>query len=111
MIGGNSDEGCMYMMQFLVNEELLEEVSEDFDNIAPQLFLGVDDDDVSEQDSATMNLIKHEYLDGLHTNFTKDNWKRIMNIFTDMLFLIPVDHQAMLFQEAQQFPVYYYRYK
>ena len=99
------------MIQFLANEEMFSEVAEDFDNLGPLLFLGLDEDDVTEHDSATVNLIKNEYLDGLHTNFTKDNWQRISNIFTDLLFLIPTDQQAMLFQESMDHPVYYYRYK
>ena len=111
MIGGNTNEGCMYLVQFLANEERFEEVAEDFDNFGPQLFLGLDEDDVTEQDSATANLIKNEYLDGLHTNFTKDNWKRISDIFSDVLFLVPTDQQARLFQDSMEHPVYYYRYK
>ena len=77
----------------------------------PLLFLGIHEDDVTEEDSATVNLIKNEYLDGLHTNFTKDNWARIAKIFSDINYLVPLDIEARSLVEKSSQPVYYYRNK
>ena len=111
IIGGNQDEGSMYMAQFLLNPELFEEVHEKFDVDGPLLFLNVEEDEVHEQDSATAHLIKNEYLDGLHTNFTLDNWQRIAKIFSDVVWLVPIDIQTRLLVEQSHKPIFYYRFK
>ena len=64
MIGGTKDEGAMYMPQFLNDPDRLEDVSTDFDLQGPVLWLGVDENDVTEQDSASANIILREYLPG-----------------------------------------------
>jgi carboxylesterase type B len=110
MMGGNTNEGSMYMVQFLLNEELFQEVAEDFDTQAPILMLGVDEDEITEEDSATCNLMKNEYLDGLHTNFTKDNWKRISKLISDVLFLVPIDFQTRLMRNSMTENIFYYHY-
>ena len=111
IIGGNQDEGSMYLAQFLLNPELFEEVHENFDVDGPLLFLNVEEDEVHEQDSATAHLIKNEYLDGLHTNFTLDNWQRIAKIFSDIVWLVPIDIQTRLLVEQSDHPIFYYRFK
>ena len=111
VIGGNQNEGSFYLAQFLLNPELFKEVEDNFDNDGPLLFLNVEEDEVHEQDSATAHLIKNEYLDGLHTNFTEDNWKRIANIFSDIVWLVPIDLQVRLLVEQSNQPIFYYRYK
>jgi len=109
--GGNQDEGTFFLTQFLANEDLFEEVHENFDVKGPFLLLGVCQDDVTEEDTATAHLIKNEYLDGLHTNFTKDNWQRIAKIFGDIIYLVPLDIEARSLVENSDQPVYYYRNK
>ena len=99
------------MVQFLLNEELFEQVGANFDTKGPLLFLNIDEDDSTQEDDATVNLIKNEYLDGLHTNFTKDNWARIAKIFSDINYLVPLDIEARSLAEKSQQPVYYYRNK
>lgn len=75
----------------------------------PKLLLGISDEDVTEEDSATAHLIKNEYLDGLHTNFTLDNWQRIAQMFGDVNYLVPKDLQARSLVEKSKQPVFYYR--
>ena len=100
------------MAQFLLaNEDLFEEVHDNFDVKGPFLFLGVCQEDVTEEDSATAHLIKNEYLDGLHTNFTKDNWQRIAKIFGDIIYLVPLDIEARSMVQSSDQPIYYYRNK
>ena len=54
----------MYMPQFLNDKDRLEDVNSDFELQGPILWLGVDEDDVTEQDSSTANIILREYLPG-----------------------------------------------
>jgi hypothetical protein len=63
-LGGTKDEGAMYIPQFLSNPDRLEDVNADFDLQGPILWLGIDEDDVTEQDSSTANIILREYLPG-----------------------------------------------
>ncbi len=111
ILGGNKDEGCFFLPQFLLEKEVMDEVNDDFDTHGPPLILGVDPDDITDEDSATANIIKNEYLDGLHSNFTKDNMKRIGRMYTDVLFLAHIDVEAKLFAENMDEPVYYYNYR
>ena len=67
ILGGTKDEGAMYIPQFLSNPDRLEDVNSDFDLQGPILWLGVDEDDVTEQDSSTANIILREYLPGVNT--------------------------------------------
>ncbi len=97
------------MFQFLLNEELFQAVSQNFDSKGPLLLLGITEDYVSEEDSATAHLIKNEYLDGLHTNFTKDNWQRIAKMLGDVIYLVPIDIQARSLAASAKQPVFYYR--
>ena len=52
------------MPQFLNDKERLEDVNSDFELQGPILWLGVDEDDVTDQDSSTANIILREYLPG-----------------------------------------------
>ena len=54
----------MYMPQFLNDKDRLEDVNSDFELQGPILWLGVDEDDVTDQDSSTANIILREYLPG-----------------------------------------------
>lgn len=65
MIGGTQDEGAMYMPQFINDLDKLKDLNSDFDNQGPVLLLGIDEDEVTEHDSATINLILREYLTGI----------------------------------------------
>ena len=71
MVGGTKDEGAMFMPQFLNDPERLEDVNSDFDLQGPVLWLGVDENDVTEQDSASVNIILREYLPGPVANLIK----------------------------------------
>ena len=99
------------MVQFLLNDELFEEIRQNFETKGPLLFLNIPEDDATQEDDATVQLIKNEYLDGLHTNFTKDNWARISKIFSDINYLVPLDIEARTLAENSDQPVYYYRNK
>jgi len=65
MIGGTKDEGSMFTAQFITDETLYDKINQDFDTQGPAIFLGVHEDDVTEQDSATANIILRHYLPGL----------------------------------------------
>ena len=64
IIGSTKDEGAMYMPQFMNDPDRLEDVNADFELQGPVLWLGVDENDVTEQDSASANIILREYLPG-----------------------------------------------
>ena len=103
--------GSLYLWQFLLQEKLFEEVNENFDLKGTHLILGLQEDEITDEDSATANLIKMEYLDGLHTNFTKDNWQRIAKMLGDVIYLVPIDIEARSLAENSDRPVFYYRNK
>lgn len=111
ILGGNEDEGCINIVQFLLEPELFKSVHENFETKGPKMLLGISDEDVTEEDSATAQLIKNEYLDGLHTNFTFDNWQRISKMFSDVNYLVPKDLLARSLVEKSHQPVFYYRLK
>ena len=111
MIGGTRDDGNLLLPQFILDPDLMEQVNKDFDAKGAVLLLGVDEDDVTEEDSATAQLIRTEYLDGFHSNFTMDNFKKIGKMFTDVNFLVSIDEEARLFADKMDHPVYYYNYR
>ena len=63
IIGGTQNEcGCI-MGQF-INEEAkrMKELADDFDQLGPEMLLGVAPDEVTEEESAVANIIRSEYM-------------------------------------------------
>ena len=64
MMGGTENECACIMGQF-INEDSwkLKKFADNFDQLGPEFLLGVAPDEVTEQDTATANIIRIEYLD------------------------------------------------
>ena len=63
IIGGTQNE-CGYIMGQFINEESrrMKELADDFDQLGPEMLLGVAPDEVTEEDAATANNIRIEYM-------------------------------------------------
>lgn len=111
IMGGTKDEGAMFMPQFLNNPELFDTVRDDFEVQAPVLFLGVDEDEVTEEDSSSANIMRLEYFDGLDNKFTEANWKKLQKWFSHVHFLAPIDLQMRMIRDNMDEPIFYYNYR
>ena len=62
-MGGTENELACTMHQY-INEDgwKLKKFADNFDQIGPEFLLGVAPDDVTEEDTATANIIRIEYL-------------------------------------------------
>ncbi len=47
----------------------------------------------------------------LRNSFSRKNWRNLLDMMTDMLFLGPIDVSARTFAKASDQPVYYYNYR
>ncbi len=63
IIGGTQNE-CGYIMGQFINEEAkrMKELANDFDQLGPEMLLGVAPDEVTEEDAAAANIIRLEYM-------------------------------------------------
>ena len=92
MIGGNKDEGVLFMMEFLQTESLYARVNEKFSTLLPALLLGVDPEDAKrdEGETATAEVLRNSYLPG-DGSLSPDAIPQMIKLFTDVHFLSPID--------------------
>ena len=109
MIGGNRDEGCLYMTQFRMNPEKFEEVDNNFDEFGPMLFLGTDGKDDSRFEKKLAKKLLTDYTRS--SKFEANAWKGIRNLFTDAMFLAPIDMLVNALQRTAGKPIFYYNYR
>ena len=93
MIGGNKDEGVLFLIQFLKDEKLYTKVNEEFATQLPALLLGVDPEDAAkdEGETATAEVLRDSYLPG-DGSFSPDAMDQMVKLFTDVHFLSPIDN-------------------
>ena len=101
-------------MPQLVNNERqsLAHLEQNFDSFGPHFLLRLDLEQVTEQDTATAQLLVHEYLsEGLDQNVTTvGNALYVRDALTDLWFLMPIDQQVKLISQAIP-ETYYYSYR
>ena len=92
MIGGNKDEGVLFMMEFLKTESLYARVNKKFSTLLPALLLGVDPEDAKrdEGETATAEVLRNSYLPG-DGSLSPDAIPQMIKLFTDVHFLSPID--------------------
>ena len=97
MIGGNKDEGVLFLIQFLKDEKLYSRVNEEFSTQLPALLLGVDPEDAAkdEGETATAEVLRDSYLPG-DGSFSPDAIEQMVKLFTDVHFLSPIDNVNMI---------------
>ena len=97
MIGGNKDEGVLFMLEFLKNEALYDRVNDNFSTLLPALLLGVDPEDArkDEGETATAEVLRNSYLPG-DGSLSPDAIPQMIKLFTDVHFLSPIDQVASI---------------
>ena len=107
------NEGALLMPQFVNNErQSLKHLGENFESYGPHFLLRIDLDQVTEEDTATAELLIHEYLsEGLDQNVTTvGNALYMRDALTDLWFLMPIDNQVKLISQKIS-DTYYYNYR
>ena len=92
MIGGNRDEGVLFMLEFLKTESLYARVNDKLSTLLPALLLGVDPEDAKrdEGETATAEVLRNSYLPG-DGSMSPDAIPQMIKLFTDVHFLSPID--------------------
>ena len=111
--GGVMNEGALLMPQFVNNErQSLKHLGQNFESYGPHFLLRIDLDQVTEEDTATAELLIHEYLsEGLDQNITTvGNALHMRDALTDLWFLMPIDNQVKLISQKIS-DTYYYNYR
>uniref|UniRef100_A0A0K2TJB1 Carboxylic ester hydrolase n=1 Tax=Lepeophtheirus salmonis TaxID=72036 RepID=A0A0K2TJB1_LEPSM len=112
LMGGTSEEGAMFSPEFFKNdEEKFQELNENFDITGATLLMGIDEADVTDEDSATVNIINIEYLDSDNITYSSENILKLVKMLTDVHFLGPIDKQVQLFANSSHGPIFYYNYR
>jgi carboxylesterase type B len=111
IVGHNKDEGAMFLPQFLNNPEKMEEMDETFDVLGPVLIMGMDEQAVTDEDSAAANIYRTDYLDGDDSNFTDKNSLKISKLMGDVRYVGPIHMGVDLLRRKAEKPVYYYMYR
>jgi len=111
MIGGNKDDGILMLLEFLQDEKLYSRINENFATELPAFLLGVDTDAAAEDEgeTATAELLRNNYLPG-DGNFTSAAHKEMVQLFTDVHFLAPID-KTVRDLSATSNQIFYYNYQ
>jgi len=111
MIGGNKDEGVLFIVQFLKNGDLYKRVNENFSTELPALLLGVDPDDAAkdEGETATAETLRNSYLPG-DGQMSSEVVQQMIRLFTDVHFLSPID-QVVRQLSGKTEKLFYYNYQ
>ena len=63
MTGGTENECAVIMNQYINEDSIkLKKLADNFDQLGPELFFGIAPEEVTEQDTATANIVRIEYL-------------------------------------------------
>ncbi len=123
LMGGNKDEGAFVTVQFMTNQTKFDVVAEDALSHIPVLLFGTDEGQKLLPASVVrvwelLRFYRPETEEereaeelGLGGHFSRKNWKQVKNMFTDMLFLAPIDQTARSTAKSQEEPVFYYNYR
>ena len=107
------NEGAILMPQFVNNQrQTIGHLSENFASFGPHLLFRMDLEKIVDEDTATAELLVHEYLaQGLDQNLTTvGNTLYFRDLLTDMWYLMPIDQQIN--HISQKVPeTYYYNYR
>ncbi|XP_046396629.1 juvenile hormone esterase-like [Ischnura elegans] len=104
LTGSTNNEFMLRAREMVNNETILEDFSQNFEEIAPILFRY--DIGTPETQEKTRKLKEYYFPDGI----TKDSLQQITDLFTDALFLYGADRTATLTSLSSELPVYYYQY-
>ncbi|QQP50730.1 Carboxylic ester hydrolase, partial [Caligus rogercresseyi] len=93
LIGGTSEEGALFTPKLFANDgEKFVEISENFDILGSTLLMCIDEADVTEEDSATANIINIEYFNKENITYSSENIDKLIKMLTDVHFLGPLDN-------------------
>ena len=110
MIGGNKDEGVLFMLEFLKTESLYARVNDKFSTLLPALLLGVDPEDAKrdEGETATAEVLRNSYLPG-DGSMSPDAIPQMIKLFTDVHFLSPIDQVHQRNKHVVDFVIFFLR--
>lgn len=109
MIGATKDEGCLLMIQFMMNPELFTQVNDNFDTLGPFVLHSIDKESPSELER---NVSRH-FLDHFTRSgqFARAEWKQLKDLFSDVVFLAPIHAAVQLMRQKMDEPIFYYSYR
>jgi len=110
MLGHNRDEGAMFLPQFLNHPDRMREVDDTFDVLGPVLLLAMDEQSVTDEDSAAANIYLSHYMPEGRANFTAANAAEIARMMGDVRYTGPVHMGVEALKASAEKPLYYYMY-
>jgi len=110
MVGHNRDEGAMFLPQFLNHPERMQEVDDTFDVLGPVLLLSMDEQSVTDEDSAAANIYLSHYLPDGRANFTAANAEEVARMMGDVRYTGPIHMGVEVLKGTVEKPLYYYMY-
>lgn len=96
------------MAQFMAKPERFTQVNDNFDQLGPLLINGIDRDRSLEIDRN----ITRTFLNAYTTSgqFVKEEWRNLMNLFTDVSYLAPIQSAVELMSSRMEDKIFYYKY-